>query len=49
LKPSDSEAYYRRGLIHRDLKDNVNACKDFRKASSLGSTDAAEYVSSDCK
>lgn len=49
IRPQDSEAYYRRGLVERDLKDNVNACKDFRKASSLGHTDAAEYVTSDCK
>jgi tetratricopeptide (TPR) repeat protein len=49
IRPQDPEAYYRRGLVERDLKDNVNACKDFRKASSLGHVDAAEYVSSDCK
>jgi tetratricopeptide (TPR) repeat protein len=49
IRPSDPEAYYRRGLVERDLKDNVNACKDFRKASSLGHVDAAEYVSTDCK
>ena len=49
IRPSDPEAYYRRGLVERDLKDNVAACKDFRKASSLGHVDAAEYVSSDCK
>lgn len=49
IRPQDPEAYYRRGLVEKDLKDNVNSCKDFRKASSLGHVDATEYVSSDCK
>ena len=49
IRPADPEAYYRRALVEKDLKDNVNACKDFRKASTMGHVDAAEYVSSDCK
>ena len=49
IRPQDPEAYYHRGLIYRDLKDNVNACKDFRKASSLGHEDATEFVSTECK
>src|SRR5665213_12536 len=44
LRPQDPEAYYRRALIERDLKDTGKACKDFAKASQLGNTDATEYL-----
>lgn len=44
MRVSDPEAYYRRGLIERDMKDMTKACKDFTKASSLGNSDAAEYL-----
>lgn len=49
IRPQDPEAYYRRGLVERDLKNTGDACKDFRKASALGHVDATEYISSDCK
>ena len=44
IRPQDPEAYYRRGLIERDMKDSGKACKDFAKASQLGNTDATEYL-----
>jgi tetratricopeptide (TPR) repeat protein len=48
MRPSDPEAYYRRALIERDMKDMGKACKDFTKASSLGNPDATEYLK-ECK
>lgn len=48
MRVSDPEAYYRRGLIERDMKDMSKACKDFTKASQLGNTDATEYLK-ECK
>jgi tetratricopeptide (TPR) repeat protein len=48
LRPDDPEAYYRRGMNEREMKDMMNACKDFRRAASMGHADAAEYVK-ECK
>lgn len=48
MRVSDPEAYYRRGLIERDMKDSAKACKDFAKASQLGNPDATEYLK-ECK
>lgn len=49
LKPTDGNAYYRRGLIKRDkLEDPEGACADFKKALSLDCYDAEE-VAEECK
>lgn len=44
IRPDDPEGYYRRGLIEREMKDMMNACKDFSRAAGLGHADAAEYL-----
>ena len=39
IKPDDGLAYYKRGLVKRDMKDKT-CCTDFKKAALLGNEDA---------
>ncbi len=49
LKPSNGDLYLKRGMLKRDaLKNDMDACDDFIKASSLGCTDADD-LAKDCK
>jgi len=48
LKPNDALAYYKSGLLKNESGDSKGACIDFRKAASLGNTEAGDYAKS-CK
>ncbi len=48
MKPKDDIAYYKSGLLRNQMSDMSGACKDFKKAASLGNAEAAGYVK-DCK
>ncbi|MEZ4937782.1 MAG: tetratricopeptide repeat protein [Crocinitomicaceae bacterium] len=39
---TDGDLYYQRGIIYIQLKNEKEACKDFKKAAKLGSQEAAE-------
>ncbi|MCB0476575.1 MAG: tetratricopeptide repeat protein [Crocinitomicaceae bacterium] len=45
---SDPDLYYQRGLVFIQLKKEKEACKDFKKASKLGSTLATQSLEN-CK
>ena len=45
LKPTNAELYFKRGVLKRDnLKNDIEACEDFGKASDLGYSDADELA-----
>ena len=48
LNPNSPDAYYNRGYSKGENGDMEGACSDWRKASSLGDEDAAEFVKEDC-
>ena len=48
LKPYDPLAYFKSGLLKNEAGDKIGACKDFKKAVSLGYVDAEEYAAK-CK
>jgi tetratricopeptide (TPR) repeat protein len=49
INPEYSDAYLGRGTSKYNLKDFSGACKDWRKASDLGNTQAAEQLKKYCK
>lgn len=48
LKPYDPLAYYKSALLKNEAGDKIGACKDFKKAASLGHSEAADYAAG-CK
>lgn len=48
LRPYDPLPYFKSGLIKKSMNDIKSACKDFKKAVELGSSEAAEYADA-CK
>ena len=48
LDPDDPGAYVNRGIAKENLKDLSGACLDWKKAASLGSSDAAKWVANQC-
>ena len=48
IEPDNVLVYYNRGIAKGNLDDMEGACSDWRKASSLGDEDAAEFVKEDC-
>ncbi|HEX8516556.1 MAG TPA: tetratricopeptide repeat protein [Bacteroidia bacterium] len=45
IRPEEGTAYYKRGMANQDAKDN-SACKDFKKAASLGFEEAVSMAES---
>ncbi|TND03693.1 MAG: hypothetical protein FD123_3905 [Bacteroidetes bacterium] len=44
IRPNDGQAYYRRGLLEKDMKNNIDACKDFNKAAQYDLPEAKELA-----
>jgi len=49
LKPDGAEAYYNRGNAYQNSGNMKKACEDWRRAYSLGDTDAKELLDKYCK
>jgi tetratricopeptide (TPR) repeat protein len=49
LSPNMPEMYYNRSLAHYYLRDTEKACADMRKALSLGSKNASEFIGKYCQ
>jgi len=48
LNPDYSDAYSNRGISKENLGDLNGACKDWRKAASLGDSNSAKWVEDQC-
>ena len=48
LNPDYSDAYSNRGISKENLDDLNGACKDWRKAASLGHSNSAKWVRAQC-
>ncbi len=48
LKPGDALAFYKSGLLRNELGDKKSACADFRRAASMGHTEAQDFANQ-CK
>lgn len=48
LKPHDADVYSERGITKENLGDLNGACADWRKASSLGHQNSAQWVRDKC-
>ena len=49
LRPGDPAAFYKSGLLKNEMNDKIGACKDFKRAAALGSTEAQDYAAQQCK
>lgn len=49
LNPFSADLYYNRSIAYYYLKDIDNACKDMKKALTLGKTDTQEFISKYCQ
>ncbi|MDC0165899.1 tetratricopeptide repeat protein, partial [Synechococcus sp. AH-558-M21] len=48
INPQYATAYKNRGIAKEDIGDLIGACADWRKASSLGDKDPADWVKGQC-
>jgi tetratricopeptide (TPR) repeat protein len=48
LKPADALAFYKSALLKLEMGDTAGACREFRRAASMGHSEAQDYVSQKC-
>jgi len=44
LKPGDTLAFFKSGLLRNSMGDSKSACNDFRRAASMGHSEAQDYA-----
>lgn len=44
LKPSNGLAYFKSGLVRSNMNDQAGACRDFKRAASMGYSEAQDYA-----
>jgi len=48
LDPKNGQAYYNRGIARQMLREEEEACNDWKKALELGITPAKSFIDTDC-
>ena len=49
INPKDSDAFFNRANVKKEIGDMEGACKDWRKATDLGDDDAKKFLKEHCE
>ena len=49
INPKDSDAFFIRAHVKKEIDDMKGACEDWKKATDLGDNDASKFLWEHCK